>query len=225
IGKTFFYYLPFIILGFHAFKLLRRQLNRRQITTFVYLGLFFLIGLRPTTDILHLSMIYPALFPLIAMIKPRWVLPLSFLVFSLGLGKLYLKPYAGFEAPYREQTHPVTIFNRETLLADHRATQLIQITEIIHNHTSTTEPIFVYPYAPMLYFLTGHPNATRYPLVTSGYLTLAQEQEIIADLAPVNLIVIQTGLTPTNPQPVYDYLTSHFTLIDQIGDYQIRLRD
>jgi hypothetical protein len=60
--KAFFYYFPFVLLSFYAVKLLRHKLTRYQTIIFTYTSLFFLAGYRPTTDILHVTLIYPALF-------------------------------------------------------------------------------------------------------------------------------------------------------------------
>lgn len=223
VGKTFFYYFPLILLGFYGVKLFRRRLSQIQTTTFIYLGLFFVSGLRPTTDILHVSLIYPSLFPLISFLKPKYAWILFIPVFSLGLVKLYLKPYAGFEAPYLRQTHPITVLG-ETLFADDRAAVLPQVIDAINGRTILGEPIFVYPYAPMLYFLSGHPNATRFPIATVDYLTPNQQQEITSQLASVNLVVLQHSLKPGKSQIVYDYLVDNFQAAAQIGDYQLLLR-
>ena len=224
IGKTFFYYFPLILLCFYAFKLVRRQLTRPQTIAFTYLGLFFLAGLRPTTDILHVSLIYPALFPLVGLLKPKYAWILFIPVFSLGLAKLYVKPYAGFEAPYLEQDRPITVLGRETLSVDDRASVLPQVVDVVKDYTTPQEPIFVYPYAPMLYCLTGHPNATSFPIATLDYLTLFQQHQLINQLAPVNLIILQHSLRPSPPDAIYDYLADNFQIATQIGDYQLLLR-
>ena len=224
IGKTFFYYFPLILIGFYGIKLFHRRLSEDQTTAFTYLGLFFVSGLRPTTDILHVSLIYPALFPLISFLKPKYAWILFIPVFSLGLAKLYLKPYAGFEAPYLHQTRPITVLGKETILVDDRASVLPQVISAINLHTTPNEPIFIYPYAPMLYFLSGHPNATRFPMATADYLTINQQQEIINQLTSVNLVVLQHALKPGKPQIVYDYLVDNFQAVTQIGDYQLLLR-
>ncbi len=213
--KIFFYYFPFVLLCFYAFKLLRRQLNRHQIIVFTYVSLFFLAGYRPTTDILHVSLIYPALFPLIAMLKRQWAFLLFIPIFSLGLAKLYLKPYAGFEAPYPQQ-----IYRAGSLLVDDRALNIFRVSRYINQRTQTGEPIFVYYYAPMIYFLSGHSNATRFPMAQAGVLNQAETQELIQDLTQVNLVILQ----PRADTAVYDRLMTDFIFDRQFGDYQVRIR-
>lgn len=213
--KTFFYYFPFVLLSLYTFKLLRRELNRHQTIVFTYVSLFFLAGYRPTTDILHISLIYPALFPLIAMLKRQWAFLLFIPIFSLGLAKLYLKPYAGFEAPYPQQ-----IYRAGSLLVDDRALNLIQLSQYIKQHTSSREPIFVYFYAPMTYFLSDRPNTSRFPMVQAGVLNSQEEQEVIRDLSKVNLVVLQ----PRADTAVYDRLMTDFIFDRQFGDYQVRIR-
>ena len=209
--KAFFYYFPFILLGFYAFKLLRHQLSRHQIIVFIYVSLFFLAGYRPTTDILHVALIYPALFPLI---KPKWIL-LIIPLFILGLAKLYLKPYAGFEAAYPQQ-----IYKAGSLLVDDRALHLFQVTQYINRRLKPGEPIFVYFYAPMIYFISGHSNATRFPMAQTGVLNQVETQELIQDLNTVNLVVLQSRADTV----VYDTLMTEFAFDRQFGDYQVRVR-
>lgn len=215
--KTFFYYFPILLLSFYAVKLLRHELPHHQTIVFIYVSLFFLAGYRPTTDILHVSLIYTALFPLIAMLKPKWSILVFIPIFSLGLAKLYLKPYAGFEAPYPQQNHPAGVAN---LLVDDRALNLIQLSQYIKQHTSSREPIFVYFYAPMIYFLSDRPNASRFPMVQAGVLNSQEEQGVIRDLSKVNLVVLQLRADTV----VYDTLIKDFAFDHQFGDYQVRIR-
>jgi hypothetical protein len=136
-------------------------------------------------------------------------------LFTLGLTKLYLKPYAGFEAPYPQQIHPAG-----SLLVDDRALSLFQVSRYLNRRLEPGEPIFVYYYAPMIYFLSGHPNATRYPMSQAGVLNQQETQELIRDLDKVNLVVLQ----PRADTVVYDTLMQDFAFDRRFGDYQVRVR-
>jgi len=239
IGKVFFYYFPilfFIITGIHFFKKNYFKTNK-ILAVYVFSFLFYLSGIFPTIDLLHTSLVFPSFFILLAIIlsitKSNLVKLSTLFVIVLGVYKLFFKNYAGFESPIIKQNIPQNYLN-EKLLVDQRAVNLTKTITCIKNNTNPEDKIFVYYYAPIIYFLSGRENASRYPQIVTGFLNLSQQKEIISDLKHVKLIILQQAMTNKdfkadklglyNLSLLYDYLIENFTFSRQFGDYQIRIR-
>lgn len=57
--------------------------------------------------------------------------------------------------------------------------------EFLIENTKPGDPVFVYPYCPMYYFLAAVKNPTRYGILLYGYNTTDQFREAVADLERV----------------------------------------
>jgi hypothetical protein len=111
--------------------------------------------------------------------------------------------------------------------------------------TSPGEPIFVTDPRtdrvtagdPLLYIITGHPNATRYDVMQPGVVTTAPVQrEIIGALSRARTRVVVRWLDPRAEQPesngssrssgvrlLDDYLRAHYRKIARYGAYEVLL--
>ncbi len=56
------------------------------------------------------------------------------------------------------------------------------VLEFLSEHVKPGQPIFVYPYAPVYYFLSAARNPTRYSLLLYGLNTEAQFREVVQSL-------------------------------------------
>jgi hypothetical protein len=63
----------------------------------------------------------------------------------------------------------------------------------VQKRTEPGEPIFVAPYAPMLYLLAQRPNPTRFDLLFPGQIDAAIEREVVdrLDASGVRVVVVQ----------------------------------
>jgi len=242
-AKGFFYYFPFLFFLGSGFYLLKKNYlkNKKIQAVFIFTFLFYLSGIVPTIDLLHNSLVFPAIFILLMLVlsKTKNILVRSFLIIAvfmiigLGIYKLFFKNYAGFESPIIKQSIPQTYIN-ERLFVDKRALELIPVTNYIKKKTNPGDKIFVYYYAPIIYFLSGRENASRYPQIVPGFLNLKQQTEIINDLKNVNVIILQQAMANKDFKAaklglydlslLYDYLIDNFTFSQQFTDYQIRIR-
>lgn len=141
----------------------------------------------------------------------RWT-AYSFCAAVLGLFFLFgaLRSYQVMRGPVYEVSAPAG--NIATLyLPEAEAVReyLDAIVRLVPNGT----PAFAYGYVPLVGFLTGHPNPTKYTvlLTASGYNSREQGQEWIAEVESGN---IQWGFSPrwavTPEDPVARYLVESF---------------
>jgi len=113
------------------------------------------------------------------------------------------------------------------------------VIRFMDEHTSPGEEIFVYPYSPGYYFLSGTTNPTRYSFLTYNYNTPAQFQEVMSvlDQRRVMWVIWDTtrlsksadtlpGSQPKNPDGyiVEPYLESHYKLVEDYDGIHIMER-
>jgi len=107
--------------------------------------------------------------------------------------------------------------------------------DAIRENSQPGEPILVAPYAPLLYFITGRPNATEHDSMFPGMVSAPGVQKsILRDLrrAGVRLIVvwgIEWDDRPERRFPEYAdelaaFMEREFTLVDSYGKWYIYKR-
>lgn len=57
-----------------------------------------------------------------------------------------------------------------------------QLIGMLSEHVSSRDTLFVFPYTPILYFITGAANPTRYSFLQPGMMTDVDERSALADL-------------------------------------------
>lgn len=143
---------------------------------------------------------------------------------SLRLGSLGFERYPPTLAP--------TYSAAESDLA--QTVQFLQVT------TAPDEPIFVYPYAPYIYYLADRPNPTRYNICFPGYQGAAAITEIVDTLEQraVPFVVLDPmaeaanrarafpGYDPAifDESPLTQYIRTRYTPLRRFGDLQILQR-
>jgi hypothetical protein len=101
----------------------------------------------------------------------------------------------------------------------------------VDRHVPANERIFVFPAAPLLYYLFDRPNATRFNHIFPGLLSSADERETLERLASpsVNWIAWDTfGAEYWNKDKAYPALTSYiwdnFEPVASAGDIELMRR-
>jgi hypothetical protein len=112
--------------------------------------------------------------------------------------------------------------------------------EFLQQHVAAGEPVFVYPYYPMYYFLANVRNPTRYSILMYHINTAQQFDEVIRDLeaAQVEYVLWDTVVAganlkqwfpgyqdpPAAEQHMERYLESRYTLIGVKNQFRILRR-
>jgi hypothetical protein len=96
------------------------------------------------------------------------------------------------------------------MLPLHAAQSYRGVVDYIQARTSPGEPIFVFPVAPMFYFLTDRPNPTRYNHLQPGVADEAAQRQIIDDLGPTRYVVWDhLGVVDWGTQDAYKLVSDH----------------
>jgi hypothetical protein len=116
------------------------------------------------------------------------------------------------------------------VLPIHSATSYGGVVNFVRERTSPGEPIFVFPVAPMFYFLADRPNPTRYNHLQPGVANEQEQQQIIRDLADVRYViwdhlgVIDWGTSETYG-PLSEHLWSCFTPLTEFPPFVVLQRN
>jgi len=101
----------------------------------------------------------------------------------------------------------------------------------LRDHSRPGERIFVYPAAPLIYYLVDRPNATRFNHVFPGLLSEADEQETIERLAsvPATYVIWDSFGAEYWGQPgIYrrltDYIWDNYDPVESIGGFEVMRR-
>jgi hypothetical protein len=129
---------------------------------------------------------------------------------------------------------PLSIPGAERIhLPPKEALEVKRTVEYIKKNCAQDEAIFVFPFAPIYYFLTDRESPTRYPV--HYVITRALREETVQQLQRKNVKYVILLLpsspvlgVPTEQQfpEIYDYIRSHYEFEKKFGDVDIlRLKE
>jgi 4-amino-4-deoxy-L-arabinose transferase-like glycosyltransferase len=196
-------------------------------------GLLFSTFLTKRPDFTHLNYLGPLFYLVVAWVldglnlqsRPwRSVMPVLVLLIFFSytaFGMTLLWGPLGAHHKVRTARGTVTTGGSDTALEDVQA------------HVTPGEKLFVYPYEPLYYYLTGTFNPTRFDFLQPGMHTAEQVQEAIGELAADRTRVVLFELNfseqmwlawPNTPleaiattDPFADYLFAHYRSCSVIG--------
>jgi hypothetical protein len=174
---------------------------------YVFSGVIFMFAQFPRVDEIHL--LHAALPLLVASTglaaaawraAPAWSLArLNVLIAIIMVPSVSLASTLTWRAVAFLMPDAANPMNRDYVTLDHtRAPVLLPehvargyrgVLEYLDAHTAPGEPIFVFPVAPMFYFLADRPNPTRYNHLQPGVADEAAQAQIIDQLAEVRFVV------------------------------------
>ncbi|MCL5958657.1 MAG: glycosyltransferase family 39 protein [Chloroflexi bacterium] len=242
------FYLPllvFVLVGVVLRRSFAREIGRegRLLTLFLLFGTVMLANLYPRATPGQLSAtILPFASILGLYIVHRlasWISSLApektrfihaaatgvFLVFLVLPGfVLTARNYQGLTAPLA--TAAGTVF-----VAPEVATEIREVTDAIERKVPPSELLLIIPKDPMLYYLTGRRNPTRFDLVVPGDVTRADIDALIADAErlQINHILVSEetsqGLTlAQHSLTLSDYIEKNFRTVETVGRFRLMRR-
>jgi 4-amino-4-deoxy-L-arabinose transferase-like glycosyltransferase len=185
IGKLFFYTFPLIISFICSWILIKK--DKKMLFIPLLVAIFYIFGVRPTTDYVHVSpLIALSILPIIMIISytdssSLKSIMVGILIFLTGLGlyTAYYKGYYQWETPMKYYTHYTSNSRIRIFLAKDQSADADALQQYIDSRTKKNEYIFVNAYEPFVYFLTDRNNATPYDLVSPNQLPLSYQKNII----------------------------------------------
>jgi hypothetical protein len=126
---------------------------------------------------------------------------------------------------------PVGLPGASVLETEEFASKYQRLAGYFRQHSRADDLIFVYPAAPLLYYLLDRPNATRFNHVLPGLLSAAEEREAIERLSsvPASYVVWDSfGADYWGRPGVYqhltDYIWDNYAPVESIGGFEVMRR-
>jgi hypothetical protein len=227
-GKFIFYISPFIIAAI-AFWTVYKKHKKMLFIPFV-VAIFYLLGVRPTTDYIHVApLIALACLPLTMIIvySKNGILRGSMIGFLLvyivvGFYTAYFKGYYQWEAAMKDYTYFASDNRLLIYLKQDQSTGANALQKYIDKKTKKDEYIFVNYYAPLVYFLADRRNPTPYDLISTNQLPVSYQKDIINIIQKKKVkLVILHELNKDENSLVSNYIRKNYRYTNTINHFVI----
>jgi len=226
--KGLFYLFPGLISLIAVFVAYKRR--RKYIVLPLFTFFFYLFGIRPTTDYVHLTILTASVgIPLVIIqsnsfhFKRLFFSGLSIVVIVLGVYTGIWRNYYRWDSSLIKQKYFISHPQARILVDRKFASAIPQILSGIDQETANDDYIFVFPNAPMFYFLSQKKNPTRFINLPLGLHTSQQEQKVVDDLRKKRVKIILTNeLSQSWSYPlVSDYILKNYLKIKEIFEFTL----
>lgn len=238
-GKTFLltvlkfliYAFPFIIAV--AGIVISHKKSPKFLFLFIFVISFYLFGIRPETDYVHLSPILALTgIPFVIIWKiTKNVLRLSVLVASItimvaGLYTALFNNYYRWEMPLITDIYFMPEKNMRIPLDPKEYQTLNFFKKTVNQYTKTGEYIYINLHAPFLYFYLERKNPSKYYYAWHYATDNIRQKEIINDLIDkkVRLVIADPSYVKSTA-PVDNYIRREFKPIKMYDKYAVLLRN
>jgi len=234
LAKTIFYLMPAIISTFSIIILFTKSRSKVFLPVSLFVLLFYIFGIRPIADYVHLS-------PLLSLVGMPIALTINYLLNSgliilsylLGLALIGTGFYTAFYKGYYKWETPLIRQNvylnlpRARIFTDRKYSKIVTaFLPHIEIHSDKNDYIFVYKYAPMFYFLYERKNPTEFFSTGRGVFIDAPKNKIINQLEKkdIKLVILQAYETDTKDK-IINYVLENYTSLVQTPDYTLLKRN
>jgi hypothetical protein len=230
--RTGIYLVP-IVLSLSSFVLLfiRRRFHLLFIPVFV--SSFYIVGIRPTTDYIHLAPLMSLIgLPLALYFRyniqttVRIILfVFSFTFILLGFQTALFKGYYRWDSPLIEHNvffkdPKVNIFLNEKF-----ADEFKQLIEITNKNSREGDYILVDTYNPMIYFIIRRAEPTKHNFLSTGVSPAVYYNEVKGNLIAKKVKVIFMGNNALNALPIKNYIIKNYHFEKTIQDFDVYVRN
>lgn len=227
-GRAFIYLL-LPITSVYAIRLLYKNKKRELLFVPLFVLGFYIVGIRPTTDYIHLvpllSLLGLTLSIIIAFSKKTTTKILMHTCFILcmivGLYTALFKGYYRWDSPLKLHNYSVDMPKAKVKMNQKFYTELSSIVTRIQSETQENDSIYVHYYAPLIYFLADRKALSGYDFLENDVDFMKYQKATIDSIEKEQLKVIVTNTNTDDATPIMRYLKSHYQIIDSIGDYVI----
>ncbi len=228
--RTLLYLSPFIIsLSALIIIFIRKRYHLLHLTVFVIL--FYILGIRPTTDYLHLVPLLSLVgIPSVLFLRLNTYSTLRILIIlglagliALGFQTALFKGYYRWEDPlikhnYFYSNPRVFVFVNEKTNND-----FSNFLEITNSNSKTNDYLFINAYAPMFYFISNRIEATEHNYLTYDFDEKTYEYNVILNLSKkkVPIVLIQKGRN----EKIIFYIRQYYSYFTSFGDYEVYVKE
>ena len=188
IFKLLPYYIPLMFACFLLWYLSQKKIEWDKLGFALFVTTGFLVTIYPQSDLLH---VYPFLgsvlvAALVFIYKSRLrvlVICLMVLMSVIGFYLTFFTKSYRYEPPYKELDKALSLPRAKDILVTNHDAENIEVVDIyLKKHTKQDDYIFVYPHAPMFYFIYEKKNPTKDPIYYLPTWHFDEDNVIIKDL-------------------------------------------
>jgi hypothetical protein len=226
LGLLLFLTLPATLPFVSAIWLWKRP--SMTVVTLLVTGFALILSTYPRWDLNHLTWISAPFYALVAALIARTSFRKAAAVIVLiAAGSCFM---VGIQERFRETTRVTNVGTIHGKLAD------LDVLAMIQSRVKPSDTLFVFPYRPMLYFITGAHNPTRYSFLQPGMFSDKDELEALSELRahppqwvfythvpPEAYLRIWPGSDPRRLQMagIEDFLRENYAGTEQWADFQL----
>jgi hypothetical protein len=224
VGKSLFYLLPLIVSVWVSIICVKQQ--KQLLFLPIFVGIFYVLGIRPTTDFIHLtpllSLLGVAFLPIYSSQKKGIIKHIAFvcsiILIFIGIYAAYFSGFYKWEPERKNDIYFSPLPKTAIFLDDYHKNELESLQKEIQKRTKKSEYIYVYGYIPLLYFITDRQNPTPYDLIEPTEFYNKVEKDVIRKLQKNHVrVVLTTGkLGETN---VGEYIQKEYTISSKINGF------
>jgi len=228
--KIGLYLFPALISAVAIFTAFKKYRNYLFLAVFVLF--FYLFGIRPETDYIHLSPLLSLTgLSLIFLWKSeiKIVKQLSWLfcitLITVGLYTSLFKGYYRWERPLSENRYFIVEKTIQIWSDPNYKTIVPFLVKNINLYSKPEDYIFVNFNAPLIYFIVNRRDPTRFSYISHYATSEIFQKEIINNLInkKVKLIIADSSLKK-NGTPIDIYIRKNYRVLESLGEYFILLK-
>lgn len=213
--KTFFYVFPFAV-SLPALILAYTK-NKKLVPLPLFVMFFYIFGIRPTTDYIHLAPLlsligisFAVIYTSVPKESIRTLIYISMVaLISVGFFTVGFRHYYRWDSPLKD--HNIFLFHPRVQIFGNGVSEksVRRFNEIVKENRSDNNYVFIYDYMPMYYFITDSKNPTRFDFIPP--LTKSEEEEIIDSLKKTNTqIVVSYSALEGDHSLIGEYIKNNF---------------
>jgi len=227
-GRAFIYLL-LPLSSIYAMRLLYVSKKREFLFVPLFVLGFYFVGIRPTTDYIHLvpllSLLGLSLSTIITFSKNGATILLTqaciILCIIAGLYTALFKGYYRWDSPLILHSHSVNLPKAKVKMNRESSIELTSIVTRIQSESQKNDAIYVHYYAPLLYFLSDRKALSGYDFLENDVDFMKYQKVTIAAIEKEQLKIVVTNTSTDDNTPFMHYLKSHYKILDSVGNFVI----
>lgn len=230
--RTGIYLIP-IGVSIAAFILLIIRKRFRLLFIPAFVASFYVVGIRPTTDYVHLTPLLSLCgLPISLLLRYNISSTIKLLIYTLLVVLIFLGFQTALFNGYYKWDQPLIYQNyfygdSKVLLFinDQQKREFLAIKRLVARHTIPSDYIYINSYTPIFYFVADRIEPTKY-----NYLHMDVDSNIYYNNLKGSLIGKEVKLIFIKHDsfanlPIKEYIKSNYKLLNKIGDNDVYIRN
>lgn len=226
--KTFLYYSPLVFIGYNLFTFIKYQrVKFLNLSIFVITAVFFLTMIWPTADLAHFTFAVPALIILFLtgiqlndkVLRVSSIFLLVLFTF-IGFYKTFFMSYYTFETPYLKLSRTVSV-RGENIIVDEKHFIILDSLNKQKDTYFDNKSVFVYSYAPMIYFVLDKIPPIPELYTVEGLLSKSATDNVVSALDKNKTEVVLFETWRDGHSNISKYIRDNYKNTKSIWDFEV----